>query len=249
MSPDLQIQGAVATLNLRRPEVANKLTLSDLAVVRSHVEQINRTTSVRILKIVGEGRHFCSGFDIENIQQSQAKGTSFGEMVDAIEACRAITIARIQGAVYGGAVDLALACDFRLGSSQSHMQVPPAKLGLHFYPTGMQRMCTRLGIDAAKRVLLRAEHFAGLEMKELGVLTDYCEHEALDTTLMQLEMQLLKMAPLALHGMKRNLNRIANGLWDIEQMELDVQASVNSADLREGMQAWKEKRLPSFSGH
>lgn len=248
MSPDLSVRGPVATLTLRRPDVANKLTLSDLADVRQHIAQVNHTTDIRVLKIVGEGRHFCSGFDINDILQSQVKGSSFGEMVDALENCRAITIAQIQGGVYGGAVDLALACDFRVGSTAAQMQVPPAKLGLHFYPTGMRRLTTRLGVDGAKRVLLRAEKFAGTAMLDLGVLTECCAPETLPAAMAQLEHDLLQMAPLALQGMKRSLNHIANGGWNVDQMEREVQVSVESADLREGMQAWIEKRPPVFTG-
>lgn len=249
MSPQLVIQGPSATLTLCRPEVANKLTPDDLMQLRALIDQVNAATEVRVLKIEGQGRHFCSGFDISEILHSQVKGQSFGEMVDALEACQAITIACIQGGVFGGGVDLALACDFRVGSSQAQMQIPPAKLGLHFYPTGMRRLCTRLGVDASKRLLLRAQKLHGPAMLAIGLLTDMCAPQELAASVAELEQELLQMAPLALKGMKRNLNAIANHHWDLQQMEADVQASVDSADLREGMQAWLEKRRPMFTGN
>jgi len=68
-----------------------------------------------------------------------------------------VTIAAINGGVYGGGTDLSLACDFRLGSTAANMFMPAAKLGLHFYPGGMVRYVTRLGLNQAKRLFLTAE--------------------------------------------------------------------------------------------
>ena len=117
MSPELLIQGTRASITLRRPEVANKLLPEDLITLRRQLDEVNARSEVLVLTLQGVGKHFCSGYDIGEIANSQNEGSSFGEMVDAIENCRAVTIAAIQGGVFGGATDMALACDFRVGGA------------------------------------------------------------------------------------------------------------------------------------
>ena len=85
MSPELLIQGARASITLRRPEVANKLLPEDLSVLRRHLDEVNANPAVLVLTLQAVGKHFCSGYDIGEIANSQNKGSSFGEMVDAIE--------------------------------------------------------------------------------------------------------------------------------------------------------------------
>lgn len=248
MSPQLLIQGASASITLRRPEVANKLQPEDLGVLRAHIAQINATPSVLVLILQSEGKHFCSGYDIAEIGNSQKKGSSFGEMVDDLEQCRAVTIAAVQGGVFGGATDMALACDFRVGGANSQMFMPAAKLGLHFYQSGLERYVTRLGLDTAKRLFLTAEKLDSQAMKACGFLTHKVDGAAIEAEVEQLRRTLCGMAPLALLGMKKHLNAIARGQTDAAAIAAAVQATVNSADLQEGGAAWKEKRAPQFQG-
>ena len=95
MSPELLIQGTCASITLRRPEVANKLMPEDLITLRRQLDEVNANPAVLVLTLQGVGKHFCSGYDIGEIANSQNEGSSFGEMVDAIENCRPVTIAAI----------------------------------------------------------------------------------------------------------------------------------------------------------
>ena len=133
MLPTLQIDGALATIRLNRPESANRLSVEDLECLLDLIQQVNSSANTLVLKLIADGRHFCAGFDISSLDQgAQDKSLLFEVAVNAIEDCRPITIARIQGGVYGGATDLALACDFRIGSQEARMFMPAAKLGIHF---------------------------------------------------------------------------------------------------------------------
>ena len=96
-APSLEIQGPIATLCLQRPASANKITPDDLAVLRHHVDTVNRTESVLLLVLRSTGKHFCAGYDITQVSGSQTEGQGFGDMVDAIENCRAVTLAVVQG--------------------------------------------------------------------------------------------------------------------------------------------------------
>lgn len=248
MTPQLQLQHDVATITLSRPDMANRLAQEDLSTLVEHVATINRNPNIRVLILQSEGKYFCSGYDIADIQNSQHSGSSFGEMVDVFENCQAVTIAAIQGGVYGGATDLALACDFRVGSTHSNMFMPAAKLGLHFYAQGLERYVTRLGLNTAKRLFLTGERLDAPAMKECGFLTHLIAPEQLQHTVTELSDSLRAMAPLALRGMKKHLNLIARGQHSYQAIQDDVALTLQSQDLIEGAQAWKEKRTPVFTG-
>jgi enoyl-CoA hydratase/carnithine racemase len=246
--PALAIEGTVATITLRRPHAGNRLELADLTLLQEQVEQVNARSEVLVLRFVGEGRHFCSGFNIGQIEGGQA-GLRFEALADAVEQARPITIAVLHGGVYGGATDLALACDFRCGAPQTEMFVPAARLGLLFYRGGLERYVSRLGLGTAKRVLLAGETLDATQMLDCGYLDRLAPSgEALRAMVAELTAALTAMAPLALLGMKKHLNRIARGTLDAAEIARDIAAADGSQDLREGLLARQEKRPPVFRG-
>jgi enoyl-CoA hydratase/carnithine racemase len=248
-SPELTIEGAIATIRLCNPSYANRLSPSDLAIIQSHIHTVNHAAQVLVLRFIAEGKYFCSGYDISSLAAESAPSSLyFGETVDLIEQARPITIAAINGGVYGGGTDLCLACDFRIGSTAANMFMPAAKLGLHFYPGGMVRYITRLGLNQAKRLFLTAEKIEAAEMKEIGFLTELVKPEDLNMHLHQLTQQLASMAPLALLGIKKHLNMIARGQLDETSINQAVLHSEQSNDIKEGAAAWKEKRKAVFKG-
>jgi enoyl-CoA hydratase/carnithine racemase len=213
-----------------------------------YVETVNRRDDIKVLALRGEGKYFCSGYDISKVGSARVKGASFNDMADALERCRAVTIAVVHGGVFGGATDMALACDFRVGSSAAEMFMPAARLGLHFYQSGMERYVTRLGLDTAKRLFLTCERLPAAEMRACGFLTHLVEPDALQATVDALVQTLSAMAPLPLFGMKKHLNLIARGQQDARAIADDTQRAMASEDLKEGGAAWREKRAPVFKG-
>lgn len=245
-APELRIDGAIATITLRRPQQANRLEPDDLAVICDHVAHVNGQAAVLVLLLQASGKTFCAGYDIGRI--GAGRPVAFEDMVDAVEDARPVTIALLQGGVYGGATDLALACDFRLGSTDTEMFMPAARLGLHFYRRGLERYVSRLGVDQAKRLFLTAEKIDAREMKAIGFLTQLVEPGSLQAAAEALATTLRGMAPLALTGMKKNLNRIARGALDAAELQRDIELAAASRDLQEGRAAWAEKRAPRFTG-
>lgn len=248
-TPTLSIEGHVATIALQRPSVANRLEVADLEALHKHLERVNAAPEVLALQFTASGKHFCSGF---NVGQVGTQGANAGEMFEslaaAIESSRPITLAVIHGGVYGGATDLALACDFRLGTTACEMFVPAARLGLHFYRGGLERYVTRLGLAAAKRVMLAGETFDAQAMLACGFLDRVVAPDALNDTARSLVQGLGDMAPLSLLPMKQHLNAIARAVLDAEQIARDIAAAGASDDLREGSSAWAERRKPVFRG-
>jgi enoyl-CoA hydratase/carnithine racemase len=249
VKPSLSIEGKTAVITLNNPESANRLTVDDLDTLQEHISEVNQNQDISVLVIKSTGKYFCSGFDISSLDESaKEKSLMFEVVVNALEDCRPITIAAVQGGVYGGATDLVLACDFRIGTQAAEMFMPAAKLGIHFYQRGLVRYVSRLGVDTAKRLLLTAEKIQSVEMKEIGFLTQLVEPQDLDSSIDQLIQQLMVMAPLAILGMKKHINRIANNNLNLEELNQDIARAQNSEDLQEGRSAWAEKRAPVFKG-
>ena len=244
--PELAIEGPIATITLRRPKQANRIEPDDLVALADHIAAVNALPDVLVLRLQAEGKYFCSGYNIGQIGRDRK--VDFEGVVNALEDARPVTIALLHGSVYGGATDIALACDFRLGVTGIDMFMPAARLGLHFYPRGLERYVSRLGLDVAKRLFLTAERIGAEEMKSVGFLTNLVAPDALAQTADTLAATLAGMAPIAMLGMKKHMNRIARGTLDAEDLQHDIARAGTSADLREGQAAWAEKRAPRFIG-
>lgn len=247
--PKLAINGKLATIELSRPAVANRLTPKDLDVLNQHIDTVNQNPEILVLQLRATGKYFCSGYDIGSLGQSDAPSSLyFGQTMDNLECARPVTVAVIQGGVYGGGTDLALACDFRLGCQDANMFMPAARLGLHFYPGGLKRYVTRLGLNQAKRLFLTSQTIDAAEMLRIGFLTELTTETELNAKAKSLINQLISMAPMALLGMKSHLNRIASADLDVQAIEALVKQSEQSQDLIEGALAFKQKRAPKFYG-
>ncbi|HEY8622272.1 MAG TPA: enoyl-CoA hydratase/isomerase family protein, partial [Casimicrobiaceae bacterium] len=166
--PALDVAHPVATLTLRRPENANRLEPDDLEAVVAHVATVNREPGILVLQIRGEGSYFCSGYDISRLGAQAGNPMGVENMANAVEAARPVTIAIVHGGAYGGGTDLALACDFRIGTHAAEMFMPAARLGLHYYRGGLERYVTRLGLDTAKRLFMTAERIDAQAMRACG---------------------------------------------------------------------------------
>jgi enoyl-CoA hydratase/carnithine racemase len=128
------------------------------------------------------------------------------------------------------------------------MFMPAARLGLHYYESGMVRYVTRLGMNAAKMLFLTARRIDAQEMFRIGYLTSLCEAGTLDATVDALVKDLSNMAPLSVAGMKQAINEIARNELDRKAFDERAQACARSEDIKEGLRAFHEKRPPRFTG-
>ncbi len=246
--PSLHIDGPVATLCLNRPQLANRLSVADLQRLHQHIECLRAKPELRLVLLRGAGAHFCAGFQIDAVDEVDAPAL-FEQLTDAWESLPMQTLAVIQGDVWGGAVDWALACDFRLGGPSGRLGIPAARLGLHFYSGGMQRLVSRLGLSAAKRLLLAAEVWQDDQRLHGGFLD--AQSGDLEALVGIWQQRLLDLAPLAQQGMKRHLNALDRRARDPDvaaQFTQDSARCAASQDLAEGLLAWKQKRPPRFRG-
>ena len=241
-----QRDDGIATITLNRPQHLNRLHRADLFTLQEHFERLARHPP-RALVITGEGRVFCAGFHIGELEGADDPRL-FERVVDALQALPMPTLARLNGSVYGGATDLALACDFRIGIPEMELRMPAARLGLHYYPSGLQRYVSRLGLQAAKRLFLLAEAVDAMELSRIGYLDACVPAAALDGEVERFATLLASNAPLAVRGMKRSLDEIARGELDLDRLRARVDECAASEDLREGVAAFNERRPPRFAG-
>ena len=253
--PILTIENQRATIRLNRPAVHNRIEPEDHATLAQHFAAIDANPGLRVAVLTGTGKSFCSGYHLGDLAArpeaevaGAAAGLSFEAITIQLENLRVPTICRLNGGVYGGATDLALCCDFRIGVTGCEMFMPAARLGLHYYPAGMMRYVSRLGLNAAKRLFLTAARIGADEMLAIGYLTELAGPGELDAAVDSLAERICGLAPLAVQGVKRSLNEIARQQFDEAGAIERAKASQASADLREGLAAFQEKRAPRFQG-
>jgi len=251
--PVLEIDGARATIRLNRPKHLNRLQAEDLGELVRLFDQIEADPDIRVLVLTGTGRAFSAGYDLNSVaeravsaNEQQSAGSAFEVVVNRLEDLGVPTICRLNGGVYGGSTDLALACDFRIGVDTAEMFMPAARLGLHYYPAGIKRYVSRLGADNAKRLFLTAEKISAPEMLRIGYLTAMVPPEALDEEVDRLAALLAGNAPAAMRGMKRAINEFTRGTLDEDAAARRHRASMHGAEIKEGVEAFAEKRPPKF---
>lgn len=241
--------GPRATIRLARPREHNRMDPTDLPVLMAHFDRIEADPSIRVLIVTGTGeKTFSSGYTLGALTGIAADAVTFDAMVDRLEDLPLPTIAALNGSVYGGATDLALACDFRIGVTGSRLSMPASRIGLHYYPSGMRRYVERLGLGAAKRLFLLGEHIPCEQLERWGYLDQLVAPAELARTVDRWVDQLVAGQPTVMRAMKRHANNIARGTFDRAAIERDYTASLESADLQEGLTAHAEKRAPRFTG-
>ena len=251
-TPLLNIDDARATIRLNRPKHLNRLQPDDLDALLDLFGRIEADPAIRVLVLTGTGRAFSAGYDLGSIaeraanEQEQTAGSAFEIVVNRLEDLGVPTICRLNGGVYGGSTDLALACDFRIGVDSCEMFMPAARLGLHYYKSGIARYVSRLGADNAKKLFLTAQKIDAPEMLRIGYLTAAVPVEALDREVDRLATVLAGNAPVAMAGMKRAINEIARGKLDEAAADRRHRDSMRSAEIKEGIAAFSEKRPPKF---
>ncbi|MDB5626540.1 MAG: enoyl-CoA hydratase/isomerase family protein [Tardiphaga sp.] len=251
--PILIVDGARATIRLNRPKQLNRLGQDDLEELMRLFARVEADPTLRVLVLTGTGRAFSAGFDLNSIaaratsQAETAAPIGFEAVANRLDDLAMPTICRLNGGVYGGATDMALACDFRIGIDTMEMFMPAARLGLHYYRSGIERYVSRLGVNNAKKLFLTAQKIEAAEMLRIGYLTALVAPDALDDEVDRLAAILAGNAPSALRGMKRAINEFARGRLDAAAADQRNRDSMRGDEIKEGVAAFSEKRAPRFA--
>jgi len=251
--PLLTRAGGVATLTLRRPSQRNSLTDDDLLALLAHFESLNADPSVRVLVLTadtrGQGRPvFSAGYNVAGFNKDPESPQFFERVADALEKARPITVCALNGSVYGGATDLVLACDLRVALRGMEWRMPACALGLHYYPSGLRRYLSRLGLNLSKRAFLLGQSLPYESLDKAELFESLCEAAEFEWAVQALTTRLLEMAPLALQATKQSLNELAAGEADLQALRARGTLTSQSADFAEGRAAFAERRSPFFQG-
>lgn len=250
MTSNLQqsVSGRIVILTLDNPDQHNRLSVDDMDHLRECLAELDKNADLRALILTGSGKSFCSGADLASLGNYDFGDNPLGNLTRQLEGMRIPTICALNGSVYGGGADLALACDFRIGGMGMKCFIPPAKLGIHYQLDGLKRAVARIGLGPAKRLFLTAETLMDEQLLAVGFLDYLVDADDVMSRAQALAKDMSALAPLSLQGMKATLNEIARGAADIEAASARQLACLNSEDFIEAKAALAEKRNPVFKG-
>lgn len=253
LAPGLTVDGHVATLSLRRPARLNRLSGADLIEFLHHCEAIDSQPDIRVVVLTadteGQARPvFSAGYDVSGFDGVDHDPLLFERTVDAVAQLRPVVIAGLNGSVYGGATDLVLACDLRVGLPNLTWRMPACALGLHYYPSGLRRYVDAFGPDRARQLFLTANPVSSEQLHQWGVLMELVAADVWSQRLNALAQQVAQLAPLAVQGTKASIRELAAGKGDEAVLREREQRCADSEDFREGRQAMAERRPPVFKG-
>lgn len=241
--------GHVARLTLNNPAKHNSLGQGELEAIQEYLQRVAEDSEIRILVVTGAGeKTFCAGASLKELGAGQISGDSFQATTDMLAHLPIPTIASLNGNVFGGGVELALSCDFRVGVEDSRMRVPAAAIGLCYPLSGINRFVERMGVNLAKRILVASEEFSAEDMLEIGFLDHLVLRAQLEEFTQQQAQHIAGLAPLAVKAMKDILQQAAGGGIDFEAARKLSDQCLESQDLQEGFAAQREKRPPRFKG-
>ncbi|QTM99531.1 enoyl-CoA hydratase [Sediminibacillus dalangtanensis] len=246
----------IAVLTLNRPSAANALSRELLHQFNERLTQLESDPLLRCLVITGSGeKAFCAGADLKERSQMTEEQTReavqyIGSTLQRVSELPMPTIAAINGAAFGGGLELALACDLRISASHSKLALTETSLGIIPGAGGTQRLSRQVGPSKAKEMIFTARPVDAEKAEQIG-LVEYVHHpEELMEKAEFLAEEISKNAPIALRQAKLAINKgldmeISEGLVFEKQC---YQQTIKTKDRLEGLQAFKEKRTAVFIG-
>ena len=240
---------ASATVRLDRPAKHNILAMDEVPALIALLDELDAEEELRVIVLTGTGeKSFSAGVDLGDVLTRDWTINPLEQLADRIEHLRVPTVCALNGNVYGGATDLALACDFRIGIAGMKLVMPPAKLGVVFHESGLRRYVERLGPQVARRLFLLGEQLSDTTLLEVGYLDRLAAREDFEAETAALVATLAANSPLALASMKRAIVGISRGNLDSARLKAETLACFRTEDAAEGLAASKERRPPVFKG-
>lgn len=257
-----QPEPKIARLTLARPRQMNAYTTRLCEEMVQAIELYLRDDALRVLIITGEGRGFCAGGDVSGSdaahadlmtsQLSHAREMRDGmhRVILALHRLDKPTIAMINGPAVAGGLALALSCDFRIAADNARLGDTSGKFGLLPDEGGAWLFPRAMGMDKALKMTMLSEVYDAHTAERLGLVTSVVPALELEASTLSFARHLAERAPLAIRLAKGMMIRAQTVSLEhsLADAALSVMVSNPSADVREGVKAFFEKRLPKFEG-
>lgn len=249
-----ELGNGVRALILSNPARKNALNEALLQQLREALTEPSAAT-VRCWLVRSEGNGlFSSGYDVSSLDQigdGPLPDELIGDVFDLFHKHSAPSVALLTGAAFGAGCELACACDFRVGDTRAAFCLPPARLGVVYAPRGIRRIAALTGLGRAKWMLLTGRQLDADEARLFGLLDVLKPAGLAEDAALELTQELAAAAPLAITGMKRVFSGLSQGRLTVEDGRAIDQLrreAFNSADAREGRDAFLARRKPKFTG-
>jgi 2-oxoglutaroyl-CoA hydrolase len=239
-----------ADIVLDRPPV-NVVSLRERDQLAASFAALDRDEAVRVIVLRGAGANFSSGGNIAGFLAATPDQLShLADNIAAPERCGKPVIAALRGYCFGVGFELALACDFRIASQTAEFALPEMRLGMIPGSGGSARLVQMVGIARAKEIAMRARRVAAQEAASWGIVGECVADGALDEAVARLVAALKDFSPLAQRSLKRAMNDGQHlSLRDAIALEGQAYGRLStSADFKEGVAAFQQKRKPNFRG-
>lgn len=233
---DVHANGELGLLALNRPEKLNPLSTEAMEEIIVAARWFDAQSSVKVVTVRGNGRVFSAGADTTAFGASDGSVISSRtpredadtgrRMADAVEAMRAVTVARIQGWCVGGGLVLAAACDLRIAASGTTFSIPEVDLGIPLAWGGIPRLVREIGPALTKELVMTCRPFDADEALRAGFLNRVVASDALDREVDELVGQLAAKATFALLSTKRHVNAVTAQMVGIDRAWADADALV-----------------------
>jgi enoyl-CoA hydratase/carnithine racemase len=205
-----ELNNKIATINLNKASTKNSLDRNDLKKITEFLKKIKNMNLICLI-ISSSGDTFSSGMNFKDLSIGDWSKNPISEVCDLIEKIPFISICKINGAVYGGSVELAISTDFRIGSTNCKIHIPASKFGIHYGYKGIKRCLDFFGLQITKRLLLLGDEFNFEELKVIKFFDFYYDSPRnMDTILKSKINQLSQLSPDSIKKMKESINDCKN---------------------------------------